>query len=264
MTADPPGAGPAVAIFGATSAIAEQVARRYARDGARLFLAGRDGARLDAIANDLRIRGARSVTVGTADLDDPAGAGALLDAASDALGPIDVALVAFGVLGDQAASEADPERARAELSTNLVSPACLLLGLACRLERARAATARPAPELRGVIAVITSVAGDRGRRTNYVYGAAKAGLSTFLDGLRHRLHDRGIAVVDIRPGFVATPMTAHLPKGGPLWARPERVAADVQRAIARRRAVVYTPWFWRWIMLVIRLLPRPLFHRLQI
>lgn len=247
-------AGTAVAIFGATSAIAEQLARGYARDGARLFLVARDGARLDAIANDLRIRGARAVTVRTADLDDPAAAGALVEAAVAALGRLDVALVAYGVLGDQAASEAEPARARAELSINLVSPACLLLELAKPFERERW----------GGIAAITSVAGDRGRRTNYVYGAAKAGLSTFLDGLRHRLAGRGVAVLDVRPGFVDTPMTAHLSKGGPLWARPERVAADIRRAIERRRAVLYTPWFWRWIMLVIRLLPRPLFHRLRI
>jgi decaprenylphospho-beta-D-erythro-pentofuranosid-2-ulose 2-reductase len=252
--AGPAGGGaPLVAVFGATSAIAERVARLYARDGARLLLVARDAARLDTVAADLRARGAAEVATVAADLNDAARLGAALDAC-DALGGADVALVAFGTLGDQPASEADRVHAERELRTNFLSPALLLTELANRFE-ARG---------RGTIAVITSVAGVRGRRTNYVYGAAKAGLSAFIEGLRHRLHDRGVAVLDIRPGFVDTPMTAHLARGGPLWATPERVARDIHRAIAKRGAVLYTPWFWRWIMLVIRLLPRPLFHRLKI
>ncbi|MDW8371253.1 MAG: SDR family NAD(P)-dependent oxidoreductase, partial [Geminicoccaceae bacterium] len=158
-----------------------------------------------------------------------------------------------GTLGDQAAIARDPEATRRTLLTNFVSPAVLLTALAARLEAAG----------KGCLAVITSVAGDRGRASNYVYGAAKGGLSTFLEGLRHRLAGKGVHVLDIRPGPVDTPMTAHLEKGGFLWASPERVAADIDRAIARRRSVLYTPWFWRWIMLVIRLLPEPLFHRLR-
>ena len=251
----------AVAIFGATSAIAERVARLYAQDGARLFLVGRDGERLEAIAADLGVRGATEVATFAADLNDEASLAAALGA-YDAAGGADVALIAFGTLGDQAASEADRAHARRELLTNFVSPVCLLTELANRFE-ARGRGGRVAGG-GGVIAVITSVAGVRGRRSNYVYGAAKAGLSAFLEGLRHRLHGRGVAVLDVRPGFVDTPMTAHLPKGGPLWASPERVAADIHAAIAKRRAVLYTPWFWRWIMAVIRLLPRPLFHRLDI
>jgi hypothetical protein len=117
----------------------------------------------------------------------------------------------------------------------------------------------------GVIACITSVAGDRGRGSNFVYGSAKGGLQRFLEGLRHRLHGSGVAVLDIRPGFVRTPMTAQVAQdGGPLWATPEQVAADILRAVAGRRAVLYTPWFWRWIMLIVTSLPRPLLHRTRL
>jgi decaprenylphospho-beta-D-erythro-pentofuranosid-2-ulose 2-reductase len=114
---------------------------------------------------------------------------------------------------------------------------------------------------RGTIAAITSVAGDRGRRSNYIYGAAKGGLQRVLEGLRHRLSSAGVAVVDIRPGFVATRMTEHLEREGPLWASPDRVAADIVAAIAARRAVCYTPHFWRLIMLIVRAMPRFIFHR---
>lgn len=251
MSTDPRGA--IVAIFGATSAIAEHVARNYARRGARLFLVGRDAAHLAAIVGDLQVRGAAQVEPFIADLDEPDRYDAMLDACRVAVGEPDVAVVAFGVLGDQAVARADCNAARRQLVTNFVSPACLLTVLANRFE-ARGG---------GVIAVITSVAGDRGRQSNYVYGAAKGGLSIFLQGLRHRLHARGVAVLDVKPGSVDTPMTARFPKGR-LWASPDRVAADICRAIEQRRATLYTPWFWRWIMAVIRRIPAFLFHRLKI
>lgn len=242
---------PAICVLGATSAIAEQVARRWAARGARLFLVARDGERLERIAADLELRGAARVVRHRADLDDPAALAPLLEALEATFGTPDIVLLAFGTLGDQVAIARDPAATRRALATNLVSPAALLTALAGRMEAAG----------RGVLAVLTSVAGDRGRASNYVYGAAKGGLSIFLEGLRHRLAASGVAVVDIRPGPVDTPMTAGLAKGGPLWASAERVARDIERAIERRRSVVYTPWFWRWIMLVIRLLPEPLFHR---
>lgn len=240
-----------VAIFGATSAIAEQVARLYAAEGAQLFLAARDQARLEAVAADLKVRGGGATTycVNFAEI---AAFDAMLDTCESAIGKPDVALVAFGVLGDQARAEADAAAAAAELQVNFTSPACLLNALALRVEAG------------AVIAAITSVAGDRGRQSNYVYGAAKAGLSTFLEGMRHRLAAKGVAVVDIRPGPVDTPMTSHMPKGGPLWAQPETVARDIKRAIERRRPVAYTPWHWRHVMRVIRAVPRSIFHRTKL
>lgn len=246
--------GPAVVIFGATSAIAEQVARLLAARGARLLLVARDAERLERIAADLRLRGAALVDIQVADLDDPAARAPLLAVLEARLGPPDLALVAFGTLGDQATIARDPEATRRALTTNFLSPACLLTALAGRMEAAG----------RGTLAVVTSVAGDRGRASNYVYGAAKGGLSTFLEGLRHRLAPSGVIVLDIRPGLVDTPMTAGMRKGGPLWATPERVARDIERAIRARRSVLYTPWFWRWIMLAVRALPEPLFHRLRL
>lgn len=243
-----------IAVFGATSAIAEATLRLWAAQNAQLFLVARDRERLERIAADLTLRGARGVKSFVADFDDPSILAPMLAAMEAALGVPDVALVAFGTLGDQKAIARDPEAVRRTLLTNIVSPAVLLTALAERFEQAG----------RGCLAVITSVAGDRGRASNYVYGAAKGGLQTFLEGLRHRLAKSQVQVLDIRPGPVDTPMTAHVSKEGFLWATPERVAADILRAVGRRRTVLYTPWFWRWIMLVIRHLPQPLFHRLNI
>lgn len=244
---------PAVLVVGATSVIAERLARLYASEGARLFLIGRH-ARLETIAADLRIRGAGEVQTALLDLNDPVAARTALATCREAFGRPDVVVMAHGTLTDQAKAEQDPAYARAELDTNFVGPVGLLLELAAWYE----------PDGQGVIAVITSVAGMRGRASNFVYGAAKGGLQVFLEGLRHRLHRTGTQVLDVRPGFVDTPMTAHLAKGGPLWATPERVASDIHRAIGSRRAVLYTPWFWRWILLLICSLPRFLFHKLRI
>jgi short-subunit dehydrogenase len=115
----------------------------------------------------------------------------------------------------------------------------------------------------GTLAVISSVAGDRGRRSNYVYGASKGALSIFLDGVRSRLDRAGVQVLTIKPGFVATPMTSHLEQG-PLFAQPAQVAKGIVKAVERRRDVVYLPAFWAVIMLVIRLVPRPLFKKLNV
>jgi decaprenylphospho-beta-D-erythro-pentofuranosid-2-ulose 2-reductase len=241
-----------VAIFGASSAIAEQVARLYAVKGARLFLAARDAERLDAIAFDLRARGAEAVAAFAIDFADVSHFAEMLDRCEAEVGTPDRALIAYGVLGDQRADEGDTAAAAAQLHLNFVSPACLLDALALRMKRGSA------------IAAITSVAGDRGRQSNYLYGAAKGGLSTYLQGLRHRLAPDGIRVIDVRPGFVNTPMTAHLPKGGPLWAAPRKVAADIVRALEGKDGPVYTPWFWGHIMRVIRHVPTPIFHRTKL
>jgi short-subunit dehydrogenase len=240
-----------VLILGATSAIAEATARIYAASGNALFLVGRNEEKLTAVADDLRVRGASTVHTRVADLNDLAAHGGLLDEAERALGGLDVALVAHGTLPDQEACEASVEQAMAEIRTNALGPISLVTLLANRFEQ----------HGRGAIGVITSVAGDRGRKSNYVYGAAKGAVSTFLEGVRHRMFRRGVSVTTIKPGFVDTPMTAAFPKGGPLWATPDRVARDIHRAIERGKPVLYTPWFWRWIMLVIRHVPGPIFNR---
>jgi short-subunit dehydrogenase len=141
-----------------------------------------------------------------------------------------------------------------EFNTNAVSIIALLTRFANIVEQQR----------RGTIAVISSVAGDRGRQSNYLYGSAKAALSTFCDGLRARLFKVGAHVVTIKPGFVATPMTAGLPLPGPLVATPEKVAGDIVRAIEKGKDVIYTPWFWWGIMLIIRSIPGRVFKRLSL
>jgi len=242
---------PRVAVFGATSDIAVAYARRQAAGGARLILLGRDPAALQAAADDLRVRGAAAVVTHVADLADLDALDGAAAAAWSAFDGLDVVLIAYGTLPDQPGAERDTPAAVHSQTVNFMSPCALCGALANRFEAQRS----------GTIAVLTSVAGDRGRKSNYIYGAAKGGLQAYLSGLRHRLHAAGVQVLDIRPGFVATKMTAHLPQDGPLWSEPDRIAADISRAVERRRAVLYTPWFWRWIMLVIRCLPRAVFHR---
>lgn len=242
-----------VLIIGATSAIAQATARRFAAEGARFFLVGRDGSKLAAVADDLRVRGAAGAETYLLDVNNLEKHAAMIEAAVTALGTIDAALIAHGTLGDQTASETLVVEALREWSTNATSVIALLTLLANLFERQR----------HGTIAVISSVAGDRGRRSNYVYGAAKAALNVFLGGLRGRMHAAGVAVVTIKPGLVDTPMTAAIPKNL-LFASPERVAQDIHRAMARGTAVVYTPWFWRYVMLLIRAIPEPLFRKLPI
>jgi short-subunit dehydrogenase len=239
-----------VLVVGATSAIAEAVVREFAARGDALFLAARDTAKLGSIADDLRVRGAAAVHTAPLDVTDAASRAAALAAADAAIGTPDIALVAHGTLPDQRACEGSEADLVEALDVNFVATVAMVSAIANRMQAAG----------RGTIAVITSVAGDRGRASNYVYGAAKAGVSTFLSGLRHRLHRHGIAVADVRPGFVDTPMTASIAKN-PLFASPSAVARDIVAAIDRGTPVRYTPWFWRPIMLVVRLLPRALFHR---
>ncbi len=242
-----------ILITGATSAIAQEAARHFASDGDAFFLVGRDSGKLAAVADDLRARGAKEVKTEVVDLLDLARCSQLIEEAVEKLGGLDALLVAQGTLPDQAACEADPRRTLREFSLNAMGPITLLLKAAARFENQRS----------GCLAVITSVAGVRGRRSNYVYGSAKAAVSTFLEGLRGRMADAGVSVVDIRPGFVDTPMTAHLSKNA-LFATAAAVGERVYRAMRTGEAVVYAPWFWRWIALVIQLIPRSIFAKLPI
>lgn len=241
-----------VVIFGATSAIAQATARRLATAGAKLHLVGRDAAKLDAVRADLAARGATATTA-VADLDDLARHPALVEEAAAALGGIDAALIAQGTLADQAACEKDFDLTQREWRTNFVAPASLAALLANRFAASGA----------GTIAAISSVAGDRGRRSNYVYGAAKGALSIFLEGLRARMHGKGVNVVTVKPGFVDTPMTAAFRKGA-LWASPDTIARGIVGAMERGAGEVYLPWFWWPIMFVIRHLPESIFVRLRI
>jgi len=240
-------------VVGATSAIAHAVARRYASEHACIFLIARNGSGLADNAADLSVRGAASVGTAILDALDMDQHDGVLDAAFAAFGGFDAALVAWGVLPDQSASQGSARAALTSFDINARAVLAVLTALANRFESQGS----------GAIAVLSSPAADRGRASNYVYGAAKAAVSTFSSGLRHRLHPKGVRVLTIEPGFVDTPMTAGLQKGT-LWTTPERVATDIEKALKHGFGVVYTPWFWRWIMVIIRALPERLFVRTRL
>ena len=243
-----------ILIIGATSTIAEATARRFAALGDALVLVGRNAAHLQTIAEDLKVRGAPRVVAATLDVTDFAAHQAVLDQAERELGGLDIALIAHGTLSDQNECQSSVDALRHEFDVNALSTMALLTTLANRFESRR----------QGTLAVISSVAGDRGRQSNYAYGAAKAAVTAFLSGLRQRLAKANVNVLTIKPGFVDTAMTAAIPNKGALWAQPDRVAAGIVRAIERRRSVVYLPWFWALIMLVIRHIPEPIFKKLKL
>jgi decaprenylphospho-beta-D-erythro-pentofuranosid-2-ulose 2-reductase len=242
-----------VLIVGATSAIASETAKAYARDGGRLFLTGRDAARLASVRDDLLVWGAAQVETAEMDVAQIPSHRQVIDSAIAALGGLDVALIAHGTLPDQALCQQNVSETLDTIQVNFTATIALLTLLANYFEAQR----------NGCIAVITSVAGDRGRQSNYVYGAAKGGVDRFLQGLRNRLFRSGVAVVTIKPGLVETPMTAGMRKSL-LFASAARAGRDIHRAIERRRSVVYIPWFWRPIMAVIKWLPESIFNRLQL
>ena len=238
-----------VLVFGASSTVAMAVARRCAARGDRLALVGRNPERITALAAELGE--AVALTRSGVDLTDRSLHDALIADAEQALGGLDVALVAHGWLPDQLRTESDVEEAIRAFEVNLLSAVSLVARLANRLE-ARGA---------GHLAVITSVAGMRGRPRNYTYGAAKGGLSLYLQGVRSRLYRSGVQVHDLRPGPILTPMTEGHPVN-PLFASPERVAAGILAAIDGGWPVRYLPWYWWPIMQVVVRLPEPIFQRL--
>ena len=242
-----------ILMIGATSAIAEATARLFARRGAHLYLLARNQERLSCLAEDLKIRGAASVAWRQFDAHEGDAQADAITAAFASLGTVDVVVIAHGTLPDQRACQIDLKAVLAALHANAVSTVSLLTQLANRLEKQHS----------GTIAVITSVAGERGRQSNYVYGAAKAMVSVFLQGLRNRLHRSGVTVLDIKPGLVDTPMTAGFEKGV-LWAQPETIAAGIVRALDTGKSVIYLPWFWKYLMLIIRSIPERVFKRLEL
>lgn len=243
-----------ILIIGATSAIAQACARLWAAQGAAFFLVARSTERLQQTAADLQARGASAVTVQVMDADNFAAHQGMLEACKASLQQVDIALVAHGTLPDQRACEADTQLALREFSTNGLSVLALLNELGVLFERQRC----------GTLAVLSSVAGDRGRPSNYLYGSAKAAVSTYCSGLRARLFKVGVQVVDIRPGFIDTPMTQGLALPALLLVTPEQVAPRMLRGIERGTAVLYAPGFWALIMLVIKAIPQPLFKRLNL
>ncbi|MBW6505807.1 MAG: SDR family NAD(P)-dependent oxidoreductase [Rhodobacteraceae bacterium] len=239
-------------ILGATSAMARATARALAAQGAGLLLAGRDTNELALIAADCRLRGARMAEAVAFDARDPATFAPLLARASGEEGELNAA-VFTGSMPPQAEIDTNPALIGGMLADNFTGPAEFLHLLAPMLE-ARGG---------GTIVGVGSVAGDRGRLGNYAYGASKAAFHTYLSGLGNRLARAGAHVVTVKPGFVDTAMTWGLP-GMFLVAPPEAVARAILKAARKRRNVIYAPSFWRWIMLIIRMVPEPIFKKLKI
>jgi decaprenylphospho-beta-D-erythro-pentofuranosid-2-ulose 2-reductase len=242
-----------ILVLGATSSIAIATMRWYAARGAKFYLVARNKEKLRVVAADLQVRGAAEVHTCVLDLDNTDRHALMLEDADSKLQGIGIALIAHGVLGDQAEAEQDYRAAERVLRTNVLSSISLITWLANYFVAKQS----------GTIAAISSVAGDRGRKSNYVYGTSKAALTTFLQGVRNRVDREGVNVLTIKPGFVATPMTAHLPQGI-LFATPEKVAQGIARAIEQHKDVVYIPKFWRVIMAVIRVLPESVFKGLNV
>ncbi|HEY0264770.1 MAG TPA: SDR family oxidoreductase [Granulicella sp.] len=242
-----------ILVLGATSGIAEATCRIWAEQGARLFLVARNADKLAAVAADLQTRGASYVDTAVADLDDTAQHPALLAHAINSLTGMDIAYLVMGVLGEQPIAEQDFVHAEQILHTNFVAPVSLLTWLANYCVQRRS----------GVLAVISSVAGDRGRKSNYLYGSSKAGLSAFLAGLRNRIDREGVTVLTIKPGPTKTSMTAGM-KGSEKFADVNAVARTIVAAIDKRQDVLYVPFQWGPIMFIIRHIPESVFKKLNL
>ncbi len=242
-----------ILIAGATSAIAQETAKHFAQDGDNLFLVARNPEKLQAVADDLQARGAAKVATLNMDMNAIDRHEEMWHAAEGAIGTIDTLLVAYGVLPDQQACSKDIQRTLETFQTNTLSVIALLT-IAANIF---------ADQHYGTLAVISSVAGDRGRQSNYIYGASKGALNIFLQGLRNRLYKANVHVLTIKPGMVDTPMTAHLRKG-PLFTNPQAVGEKIYQAIVKRVDTLYVPWYWRWVMVVIKAIPESLFKRLSL
>jgi decaprenylphospho-beta-D-erythro-pentofuranosid-2-ulose 2-reductase len=241
-----------VAVIGATSGIAEAAARHFAAAGSTLFLAARDPAKLRAVSGDLQARGAE-VFPHESDFSDLTGHDALVAAALDRLGSLDAVLIAYGTLPDQKAIDRQPDAQVEAFHLNATSVISLAARFANVLEQQKS----------GTLAVLGSVAGDRGRRSNYVYGSAKAAVHEWCNGVRGRLEPGGVSVALIKPGWVDTAMTAHLRKN-PLFISAEAAGAAVYNAILKRRRVTYVPAWWRYASIVVGMLPSSILMRLPI
>jgi short-subunit dehydrogenase len=242
-----------VLVLGATAGLAVPVCRLLAAQGAQLFLVARNAEKLAALADDLRARGASYLDTAVADLDDTSQHTALLTHAVNSLGGCDVALIAHGVLANPRETDVDFAAALALLQTNLLSTISLCIWLAKYFVSRQA----------GVLAVISSVAGERGYSRNTLYCVSKAGLTAYLSGLRQRIHREGVTVLTIKPGPVRTPMTAGA-HGEKYFANADKVGAQILHAIEKRREILYTPRYWALVMFFVRLIPERIFKKIRL
>ena len=239
-----------VLILGASSDIARAIARKFGAEGWNIFLAGRDAESLSRDATDLELRhkvDARAFAFDAIDFESHANFWNSLPVKPD------VVVCVFGYLGDQKVSEGSWSEARRTIDTNFTGAVSILNIAANHFEERKS----------GFIIGISSVAGDRGRMSNYIYGSAKAGFTAYLSGLRARLSRSGVNVITVKPGFVATRMTEGMPLPPLLTASPDAVAGDTYKAFVKGKPVVYTTWFWKFIMLIIIHIPERVFKNVK-
>ncbi|MBN2137997.1 MAG: SDR family NAD(P)-dependent oxidoreductase [Sedimentisphaerales bacterium] len=242
-------------IIGATSVLAHETAKLFAERKAAFALVARNKEKLEVVAADLKQRGAEQALQFSLDVTDTDSYSSVLNKALESLGGLDIALLAHGSVYDQYACEHNGELLRREIQINFTGTVSLLMLIADVLEKQGS----------GVIAVISSVAGDRGRRVQYVYGACKAGLTVFLQGLRQRLHRANVSVVTIKAGLADTPFVARLKESRMMRLAVSRevMAKAIYRAIRKRKNQVYAPWFWRYIMMGMKMIPESVFKKMR-
>jgi len=238
-----------VLILGATSDMAQAIAKKYAAEGWSLTLAAREADLLEPIAGDLRVRTNLPVEAALFDATDFASHSGFYEGLAT---KPDAVICVFGYMGDQMAARTDFEEVRRTIDINFTGAVSVLNIVADDFEKRGY----------GAIAGISSVAGDRGRQSNYIYGSAKAGLTAYLSGLRNRLAKAGVHVMTVKPGFCRTKMTEQMDLPAALTAEPEQVAAAVFKGMEKKRNVVYTLWMWRYIMLIIRHIPEFIFKKM--
>jgi short-subunit dehydrogenase len=243
-----------ILVLGATSAIAQAFCKQSLQKSIHEFyLVGRNSDYLNSIALDLKVRGASNVYIEVADLNQFSLHEKLIQNAYDKLQGFDWALIAHGVLGNQKSAENNLDESLEIINSNYVSQATLINFVASIMEKNK----------QGVIGVLSSVAGDRGRRSNYIYGSAKSAINSYLSGLRVRLFKSNVQVLTIKMGFVDSPMTSQFPKG-PLWAKPDLIARRLVPLFeSNKNGEFYLPYFWRYIMIVIRAIPQFIFNKLD-
>lgn len=240
-----------ILIVGAKSDIAKATAREYAKHGYDLYLAARNASELDEFTNDVTVRTQRIVKIVELDILDYKSHQAFYDQLEEK--PLGV-ISAIGYLGEQEKAQSDFDEAQRIMDTNYTGVVSLFNIIADDFEKRRS----------GFIIGISSVAGDRGRKSNYIYGSAKAALTTYLSGLRNRLHDAQVHVLTVKPGFVATKMTEGMDLPEKLTAQPEEVAENIYNAQQKNKNVLYAKWVWRWIMMIIKMIPEWKFKKMSI
>lgn len=243
-----------IVVFGATSAIATAVLEEYLKEDVHLYLIARNQEKLHTLLTDWQIRYPQAtLSSQLTDLSDTKQHAELIQNIITSMPRIDIAFLCHGSLSNQSQCEQSYDKTYQELTINLLSMISLLTHLANHMQQQR----------QGTIAVLSSVAGDRGRQKNYVYGTAKAALTTFLQGLRNRLFKHGVHVITIKPGFIESPMTIHHRKNK-LFCQPRDVAKHIKHGIDTKKNVLYTPRFWAGIMLIFKLIPENIFKRMSL